>query len=85
MLDEKTEEKAKSHRRPRHESAQLSEARLTFLHGWIVSGRAALRALRTGGRSGRLPHSLVHLARLDHPSHLALGFGRAVLRRDEPK
>lgn len=42
-----------------------SENRLTFLHGGIVSGRVGLRALRAGGRSGRLPNSLVPLARLN--------------------
>lgn len=39
-----------------------------------------LGALRTAGRSGRLSTSPVHVARLHHPSHLALGFRRAILR-----
>lgn len=58
--------------------------RLTFLHGRILSGRAGWRTLRGGGRGGggrrRATSPLVHLAGLDHPSHLALSFRRAILR-----
>lgn len=31
-----------------------------------------------------MSNSLVHLARLNHPSHLALGFGRAILKTNIP-
>lgn len=64
--------------------APVTESRLTFLHHRILSGRVRRRYLGIGGRSGRVSNSLVHLARLDHPSHLALGFGRAILKTNTP-
>lgn len=63
----------------------VREHRLTFLRRCVGSGCVGLWVLRTGGQGRRrLSNSLVHLARLDHPPHLALGFRRAILRRNVP-
>lgn len=56
---------------------------LTFLHSGSLGGRVTQRGLVVdvsgGGRRWGLGSPPVHLARLYHPSHLALGFWRAVL------
>ena len=56
---------------------------LTLLHSRILIRRVGRGTLWSGewggGRRRWMTSSLVHLTRFDHPSHLALGFWRAIL------